>query len=61
MVCHVKIVTGSEACEVAVIEIVGVESDSEPRVNFGGLIDKIIDIAGWLELLSDILPKVKGD
>jgi len=61
MVCHVIIVVGSEACEVAVIEMVGADSDLERRVKFNRLIDRVMGIAGGLEVLSDILPKVKGD
>jgi len=60
MVCHVNIVVGSEPCEV-VIEMVAVDSDSERRVKFNGLIERVMGIAGGLEVLSDILPKVKGD
>jgi hypothetical protein len=55
MVCHVKIVIGSEAYKVAVIEIVALGGETEPLVNVGGSMDRLNEISGGLGIFSDML------
>lgn len=55
MVCHVNMVMGSEASEVALTAIMALGSDAEPLVNFSGSIDRLTDIDGGLDVSQDIL------